>query len=236
MGLIYHWGPAIREIPVKPGAKSIAPRRIRREVRDEELQEDLERYRRMAIELGAADARIVHASDVRVDERVLLKCMIPRCYSYGESPNCPPYTPSPDLMRKALSKYKYAVFFKLDVKPVEDFAHPELWHKGHIRHYTKVFEIVGRIEARAFNDGYYLAMGFGAGTCKVALCQGMYCQFLDSGRCRYPLKARPSMEAVGIDVFDLATKVGWEVYPIGYKEVDPKLVPCAIACGIIFIY
>jgi len=216
-------------------AKSIAPRMISGELRDQLLKESLEEYRKLAIEAGASDAKILHASDVKVDERVILKCMIPRCYSYGESPNCPPYTPSADFMRKIVDKYKYAIFFKIDVKPVEDFAHPELWHQGHIRHYNKVFEVVGRVEAKAFNDGYYLALGLGAGTCKVGLCNGMLCQFLDSGRCRHPLKARPSMEAVGIDVFDLATKVGWEVYPIGYKKVDPKLVPCAIACGIIFI-
>jgi len=216
--------------------KGIAPRKISRELCDEFLQESLEEYKRLAVEMGASDAKIVHASDVKVDERVILKCMIPRCYSYGESPNCPPYTPSADIMRKIIDKYEYAVFFKLDVEPVEDFAHPELWHEGHIRHYAEVFEVVGRIEARAFNDGYYLAVGFGAGTCKAALCNGMICQFLDSGRCRRPLKARPSMEAVGIDVFDLATKVGWAVYPIGYKDVDPKLVPCAVACGIVFIY
>jgi len=215
---------------------SITPRKITRELGDDVLQKNLEEYRRLAVESGAADAKTVPASDVKVDERVILKCMVPRCYSYGESPNCPPYSPDAEMMRKIISEYKYAIFFKIDVKPVEDFAHPELWHEGHIRHYAKVFEVVGKIEAKAFNDGYYLAVGFAAGTCKVALCNGLPCQFLDSGRCRQPIKARPSMEAVGIDVFDLATKVGWDIYPIGYKKVDPQLVPCASACGIVFIY
>ncbi|MGQ9469416.1 MAG: hypothetical protein ACUVTD_06285 [Nitrososphaerales archaeon] len=59
-----------------------------------------------------------------------------------------------------MGKYEYAVFFKIDVKPVEDFAHSDQWHMGYIRHYAKVFGIVGKIEARAFNDGYYLAMRF----------------------------------------------------------------------------
>jgi len=44
------------------------------------------------------------------------------------------------------------------------------------------------------------------------------------------------MEAVGIDVFDLATKVGWKVHPMGYKEVDSRVAPCAIACGVAFVY
>ena len=57
---------------------------------------------------------------------------------------------------------------------------------------------------------------------------------LDSGRGRFVLIARPSMEAVGIDVCGLVTKVGWEIYPI-YNRVDPKLVPSAISVGIVFI-
>jgi hypothetical protein len=44
------------------------------------------------------------------------------------------------------------------------------------------------------------------------------------------------MEAVGIDVFKLLSKVGWDVYPIGYKEAAPSLVPCAVAAGIVFVY
>jgi len=59
----------------------IAPRRIRREIGGEELQEDLEKDREMAIRLGAADAKMVHADDVRVDEGVVLKCLVSRCYS-----------------------------------------------------------------------------------------------------------------------------------------------------------
>jgi len=43
------------------------------------------------------------------------------------------------------------------------------------------------------------------------------------------------MEGVGIDVFRLVTKVGWDIYPI-YRSVDPKKVPRASAVGIVFIY
>jgi len=43
------------------------------------------------------------------------------------------------------------------------------------------------------------------------------------------------MEGVGIDVFGLVAKVGWEIYPI-YNRVDPRLVPCALSVGIVFIH
>jgi hypothetical protein len=43
------------------------------------------------------------------------------------------------------------------------------------------------------------------------------------------------MEAVGLDVYGLAAKVGWEMYPI-YDGVDSKQIPCASSVGIVFIH
>ncbi|WP_088553893.1 DUF2284 domain-containing protein, partial [Calderihabitans maritimus] len=182
-----------------------------------------------------ADAVIIPASKVVVDERVRIKCAFPRCHLYGESPNCPPYTPEPEEMRKVFSKYQYALLFKTDVSPLEDFVDDKQWHTGHMKHQQKADDIASVIEALAFNDGYYFAVGFGAGGCKTALCKGQICQFLDSGRCRFPLRSRPSMEGVGIDVFRLVTEVGWDIYPIAHKYVEPDSVKCAISVGIVFI-
>ena len=53
----------------------------------ETLQANLARYRELALALGAADAAIVRASDVVIDERVRLKCVVPRCLRAGETPN-----------------------------------------------------------------------------------------------------------------------------------------------------
>jgi predicted metal-binding protein len=55
------------------------------------LTEDLEKYRHKALELGADQAKIVRAQDIPVDERVILKCQIPRCFGYGAGAHCPPY-------------------------------------------------------------------------------------------------------------------------------------------------
>lgn len=213
----------------------IRARRVARPSRTR-LRQDLEKYRKKSLELGAADAKIIPASEVTVDARVRLKCLVPRCHLYGESANCPPYAPPPEEMHRILRKYRWAVLFKTEVHPKTDFVDDDRWHVGHMAHQRKIHDISGAIEALAFNDGYYLAAGFAAGGCKTALCAGQICQFLDSGRCRFPLRSRPSMEAVGIDVFDLATRVGWEVYPIAVRDVDPDSVGCAISVGIVFVY
>jgi len=58
-------------------------RRIETSVSMEDLLADLGRYRQTAISLGAADARVIPANLVSVDERVRLKCAFPRCHLYG---------------------------------------------------------------------------------------------------------------------------------------------------------
>jgi predicted metal-binding protein len=210
-------------------------RKIMIKISEKQLKKDLEKYRKKTIELGAKDAKVIPAKSVKLDERVRLKCAVPRCYLYGESANCPPNVPAVAEMRKTLSKYKWVIVFKTEVKPKEDFVDDEKWHKGHIPHQHKVHDIGSSIESLAFNDGYYFATAFGAGGCKTALCGGQYCQVLDSGRCRFPLKSRPSMEGAGIDVFNLATKVGWDIYPVAVRGVDKDSIKCAVSVGIIFI-
>jgi len=214
----------------------IVARKISLKVSPEKLREDLEKYCQEALKAGADKAKIIPASQVVIDERVSMKCLVPRCHLYGESPNCPPYTPPPEEMRKALANFSYAIFTRNKVVPIEDFVDDQKWHQAHVKHQAKTHHIVSEVEARAFNDGYYLAMGFAAGGCKTTLCGGQICQFLDSGRCRFPLKARPSMEAVGIDAYRLATEVGWDIYPVAHRNVELSSIPCAISLGIVFVY
>ena len=71
------------------------------------LQADLARYHELALESGASAAVAIPASDVVVDERVRLKCLVPRCLRAGETPNCPPHTPDLDLIRRAFSLYSW---------------------------------------------------------------------------------------------------------------------------------
>ena len=138
-------------------------------------------------------------------------------------------------MRKALSRFHWAVLFKIDIVPIKDFVDVDRYSPHGATHTRKSNEIVSKIESLAFADGHYLAIGFGGGSCQDSLCGGGLCRALDSGRCRFPLKARPSMEAVGIDVYGLVTRVGWNIYPI-YRSVNPELVPCALSAGIVFIH
>lgn len=208
--------------------------KISLEIDEKKLKEDLEKYRKLAMELGATDAVIISAKDIPVDERVVLKCEIPRCFGYGTGANCPPNTLTPQETREYIAKYMYAVFFKKEVSP-GIIVRDKTTIKERVDVYQLVFEIVNRVESKAFYDGYYLAFGLAAGSCKHTYC-GLEkdCLALKEGKCRHSLKSRPSMEAVGIDVYKLATKIGWDIYPIG-SDAKPEDIPKGSLTGIVLV-
>ena len=211
-------------------------RKIVERVPDEVVQQDMEKYRQRALELGATDAKVITSDMVLIDERVRAKCIHPLCASYGTNINCPPYAMDLDLVRKVVSKFRYAIFNKLEI-PAEKIAGPEAREKREWVPYTrKNFEIVGKIEGEAFHDGYYLATGFASGPCKRLFCPEIDCSALTAGQpCRFPLKARASMEGAGMDAYAMATKVGWDIYPIG-RLTPPPEVPFGVALGLVLIY
>jgi predicted metal-binding protein len=66
-------------------------------------------------------------------------------------------------------------------------------------------KIVVDLEREIFLDGYYKAFGIGAGPCR-------FCEVCDTNEpCKHPRKARPSMEACGIDVYQTARNCGFEL-------------------------
>jgi predicted metal-binding protein len=140
-----------------------------------------------------------------------------------------------DLTRKIVKNFRYAIFFMLRV-PSQELTNPDFKQKkaGAISS-IKQSQIIAKLESEAFYDGYHLAMAFGGGPCQPYLCADQECAALVPGqRCRHPLKARPSMEAVGMDAYLMATKVGWEIYPIG-GSVSSSEIPSGNRLGLVLI-
>lgn len=202
---------------------------------EEELKKDLERYKEFALKLGCKEAEVIPTSIVPVEKRVQLRCRIPVCPYYGTSINCPPHTPSAEEMKEIISKYEYGLLIRSEVEPKNDFIDPQ--ERDDIpEHHKKGMEKVGVLEAQAFTDGYRFSMGFSGGGCRDNLCRDQPCKVLNGERCRFPLKSRPSMEAVGIDVAGLVSKVGWDVYPVRARPIPPeKFEQNPVTIGIIFV-
>ena len=146
------------------------------------IEKDLQKLERYAKQKGAVLARRIAVEKVVVDERVYYKCLY-GCPSYDSSKMCPPNTPLPQDFERALRKFRFGVLVK--TRPHE------------------INEIVVEVERKAFLLGHYLALGLRGGPCM--LCDE--CTDLDEP-CRHPEKARPSMEALGIDVFATLKNAG----------------------------
>ncbi|SPF37023.1 Metal-binding protein-like [Syntrophobacter sp. SbD1] len=209
-------------------------RKIRADMNEAQLSSDLEKYRLRALELGASNARIVKAEEIPVDERIPMKCQIPRCFGYGAGAQCPPNTMKPAELRELLKKYESAVFFIKDI-PAEVIVRDKATIKERVDAYQQMYTMVSEIESAAFYDGHYLAVGFAAGSCRHTFCgQLPDCQAMKGDKCRFSLKSRPSMEAVGIDVYKMVALAGWDIYPIG-SGAKVQDVPKGTLAGIVIV-
>ena len=209
-------------------------RKITADMNAKELEEDLVRYREKALELGASQAKIVLAEEIPVDDRITLKCRIPRCFGYGAGAHCPPNTLKPAELKEILKKYKWAIFFIKDV-PAEVIARNKETIKERVAVYQEIYKIVSGVESMAFYDGHYLAFGFAAGSCRHTFCgQQKECAAMQGEKCRFALIARPSMEAVGIDVYKMVAEADWDIYPIG-SGAKPEEIPKGTLAGIVIV-
>ena len=170
--------------------------------------------RKMALKMGAVDAKIITADKIIVEDRIVLKCKV-GCTNYGKTLACPPYTPTAEEFRKIVSEYSYALFMKFrsrakaDSKLAKHLSKSETdatvpqsvkskmhkfwdaWKEDKLKMLSTVIDL----EKAAMSKGYPLAVGLVSGFCQ--LCEK--CS-LDRASCVYPAQARYSEEAVGVNV------------------------------------
>lgn len=159
---------------------------------------------------GATWTILIKAKDVVVDERVRLKCRVPICESYGRNLMCPPHVPPVAEFRAALAEFSDALLIQFAVSLPKSPKDPK---KDVFAAAKRLHELVNLGERTAFEEGFRFATGLIGGCCRLCdECEGVK----PGGRCAHPFKARPSMEAMGIDVTATTEKAGLEVpsYPI----------------------
>jgi predicted metal-binding protein len=116
----------------------------------ETLSEDLEKYRQIALEMGAEEAVIVPTSEIPIELRVYYKCMFPRCYCEGTNVQCPPRWKTPWKHAKMiLNSFNYAIIFRTIRKP-ENFLGPVHLVPEHTMPYTKYAPVEELLDARGF--------------------------------------------------------------------------------------
>ncbi len=181
----------------------------------------IQAFCRVARDLGAVDAKVISPKDVITAAWVRWKCRY-GCSEYGRHLSCPPYSPTPEMTRKVLDEYEAGILIR----------------GGRT---APLREIGAELELKLFLAGYYKAFALLCGPCSlcgtcvvvsesrgVALEAGDVSGKADGkaspkrrllvGGCRHPERARPAMEAAGIDVFATARAAGFPLEVISSAE------------------
>lgn len=192
-----------------------------------------------ALNLGADDAKVIPATDIYVEDRVVLKCRA-GCISYGKKLTCPPHVPTPDQFRNILSEYRSALLVRfispavadpdiicsiyrywLDPEaPPEKKAKATQFWQDHFSGTSTFAPSMLELEKTAFNAGYTFALAFINGSCR--LCES--CN-VKGGICVHPTQARFTEHAVGINMKKTAEKAGMPIqFPVTGHPVSMALL------------
>jgi predicted metal-binding protein len=199
------------------------------QIQNDKLRTHLSECQQRAIELGASDTKIISIETISIEDQITEMCKAPLCERYGKSANCPPHVIPPMEAREWIRGYTAALLFKIDV-PSQLLLSEERFDS-----FRKVYLIASELETLSIEAGYAFSKALAAGSCKPIFCYDVPCEALMDGReCRFPSLSRPSMEALGINVFRLAGDVGWEIHPI-LRDSDPRSVPKGMLAGLLLV-
>jgi predicted metal-binding protein len=194
----------------------LAERRTQTKTPPAALRREAARLAERARALGADHVAPLDAGRIVVDERVRLKCCVPLCSSYGQNLMCPPNVMSLEETRATLARYRLALVVQQDIPLTQTAVDEAFAGRGYAQAHDddlppvtsaqRAFAtLMTRLETEAFKGGHRFAAAFAGGEC--VLCDE--CVGQDSGvSCRRPFEARPSAEAVGIDVVATAAAAG----------------------------
>ena len=174
-----------------------------------ELKEKIEELMEYAInKVGVSEdlTRIIYVNDIVFPNWTRFKCKF-GCKGYGKNLCCPPFIPNPEEWRDFFKDYNFGILLGFEGKP-----------DTLLKDFKKLNKLINKLERKAFLLGFYKAFSFFLGPCKLCdVCVVKEKDFpkdidpkLARNYCKHLDKARPSMEATGIDVFATLKNVGIE--------------------------
>jgi len=200
---------------------------------EKEITMEMEDLVKEGRDAGMDQAQIITTDKVVVDDRVSYKCMF-SCSGYNTNLQCPPFSMKPAETRELLQKYSYGIFYRKKGIP-EHFCGLEADKSNQWAKISRELQqTMANLEASAFYKGFYFALALGGGRCRICSLEGK-CEGLENRACIQPFMSRPSMEAIGIDVYSTLRGLNWEFSVIG-KKTDPKDVETAGYCGLLLLY
>jgi predicted metal-binding protein len=153
----------------------------------------MEKYTRLAKELGMVNAMIISPKEIYFDIRAILKCR------WG----------CEDFFQGSIRCHTRDTTYQERVEMIKRYNHILLVHSNDAR---TLSEAVLEIERTAFLDGYYFA--FAIRFCN--LCKA--CAVKEGHPCPTPDKVRPCDQSFGIDVYKTVRNVGLPCEVLQSKE------------------
>lgn len=175
-------------------------------------QADLVRVAQGVLARGAARSLVVASEEIVLRDDPL---------AHGTGCDCapgnlmdPPFAPTPREFRPWLEGFSWALVLQADA-PTDGFLQGQPAWACHLKSmreagdyagfrdtWERLHDSVMWTERELFRRGYYLSVGFTALTCTL-------CHTCDVTQlCKFPYRARPSAEAVGVDVDGTVRRVG----------------------------
>jgi len=154
---------------------------------------DLNVFVERAKELGAVDAKVIDPNSIVTAPWVRFKCQF-GCGGYKSNLCCPPYSPTPSETRELLGCYNRAILV-------------------HSKQNQGAKNVATDLEREIFLSGFYRAFAMGDGPCRL-------CDECNLVKCIHPVKARPSMESCGIDVYATVKANGFPIQVVKDRNCD----------------
>jgi len=145
-----------------------------------------------SINLGCTKAKVISTKTISIAHWMKLQCQY-GCSRYGSLLTCPPFTPDAEEMAEVIPEYDTALLIN---------ASPD----------THISQIGIHLEKYLKAKGFNRAFALFAQPCN--LCTP--CTITTN--CQYPDKARPTLQACGIDVNETIHNNGWD-------DLGPQ-IPC----------
>jgi predicted metal-binding protein len=137
-----------------------------------------------AVDLGSVKVKVIPVRDITLGHWVRLRCQF-GCSHFNQRFTCPTFSPTCDEMGDILMGYRRALVVEAPQS-------------------RDVHRIILSLENRLKGKGFFKAFGLQALPCD--LCD----ECTINSQCKYPDKARPTMQACGIDVSQTLMNIGWD--------------------------
>lgn len=145
--------------------------------------------------VGFTELKFIHTPQIAPAKWVRLRCQY-LCSQTRQSDLCPPFSPTVDDTEKMMMEYRFGLLIRREIPLPATRPMPELW--GEFEH------AMIEAETEAFVRGYGKAFALGVGNC-------LFCHHDDSMRpCEFPGKRRPTLEAIGVNLYDTLDMAGWD--------------------------